>query len=253
VSGDVRVEVGPVGLVVRPPQESATVLLHLPHDRGASLALDARPGAGGPRSAGGVAEHLALATGATVVCTPFRAEFPDALEDALAAYELCTRMGPVVLAGERLGAGLGAALMISLRDSGAALPRCAVFVSALLDPTLQSRSVWLNAGADTTFDLTRLRRQVADYTGALPPTGAELNPLYANLHGLPPIGLLVAGTDPLLDDSLAFAARAARDRVTVDLRVSPDLAGLRADRAGFVRDLADRHGRRLPESAHLAS
>jgi monoterpene epsilon-lactone hydrolase len=246
VSGDVRVEVGSVGLVVHPPQESATVILHLPHDRGASLG----PDAGGARR---VAEQLARASGATVVCAPFRAGFPAALEDARSAYELCTRMGPVVLAGERLGAALGAALMVSLRDSGDALPRCAAFVSALLDLTLQARSVWLNAGVDPTFDLTRLRRQVADYAGALPLTGAELNPLYANLHGLPPIGLLVAGTDPLLDDSLAFAARAARDRVAVELRVAPDLAGLRAAQAAFARDLATRHGRPLPDRTHLVS
>jgi len=252
VAAEVRVEMGPVGLIVHPPEESGTVLLHLPHDRGASLALDTPP-SGGPRSARAVAAELARATGATVVCAHFRAEFPAALQDALSAYELCARTGPVVLAGERLGAGLGAALMVHLRDSGAALPRCAVFVSALLDLTMQGRSVWLNAGAETTFDVTRLRRQVADYAGALPRTDAELNPLYANLHGLPPIGLLVAGTDPLLDDSLAFAARAARDRVTVDLRVTPDLAALRAGSPGFARDVVDRNGGALPDTAHLVS
>jgi monoterpene epsilon-lactone hydrolase len=248
----VRVETGPVGLVVHPPRETGTVVLHLPHDRGASLEPAARP-TGGPRAARDVAVELARATGATVVCAHFRAEFPAALQDAQSAYDLCAATGPVVLAGERLGAGLGAALMVHLRDTGAAMPRCAVFVSALLDLTMQGRSVWLNAGVDSTFDVTRLRREVADYAGAIPRTDAELNPLYANLHGLPPIGLLVAGTDPVLDDSLAFAARAARDRVTVDLRVTPDLVGLRAGSAGFARDVVLRHGEALPDSAHLVS
>jgi epsilon-lactone hydrolase len=251
VAGDVRVEFGPVGLIVHPPEETGTVLLHLPHDRGVSLQFDDGPGTGA-RSARDVAERLAVASGATVVCAHYRPAFPAALQDAQAAYDLCRDMGPVVLAGDRMGAGLGAALMVHLRDSGGPQPRCAVFVSALLDLTLESRSVWLNDGVDSTFDLAGLRRKVAAYAGAIPLTDAELNPLYANLHGLPPVGLMVAGTDPLLDDSLAFAARAARDRVMVDLRVTPDLAGLRTGSAAFVADLAARHGRALPDTTtHL--
>lgn len=244
MAADVRVEMGPVGLIVHPPEETGTVLLHLPHDRGVSLHLD-EPPATGLRSARGVAERLAVSTGAVVVCAHYRSAFPAALADAQAAFHLCQDMGPVVLAGDRLGGGLGAALLVHLRDTGAALPRCAVFVSALLDLTMQSRSVWLNDGVDSTFDVTGLRRRVADYADGIPLTDAELNPLYANLHGLPPVGLMVAGTDPLLDDSLAFAARAARDRVMVDLRVTPDLAGVRTGSAAFVADVAGRH---LPDT-----
>ncbi|HEU5392838.1 MAG TPA: alpha/beta hydrolase fold domain-containing protein [Streptosporangiaceae bacterium] len=55
-----------------------------------------------------------------------------------------------------------------------------------------------------------------------------LSPLHANLHGLPPIQLPAAGNDVLVDDSLAFATRAARSGVTVDLRVRSDETELRA-------------------------
>jgi hypothetical protein len=40
------------------------------------------------------------------------------------------------------------------------------------------------------------------------------------------VQLLAAGTDPLLDDSLGFATRAARSGVTVDLRIRPDTPSL---------------------------
>jgi acetyl esterase/lipase len=136
----------------------------------------------------------------------------------------------VALVGERMGAGLAAALLIYLRDLGAALPRCAVLVSALLDLTMRANS--LNARAD----VTRLRQLVADYAGGATLTNPMLSPLYANLHGLSPVQLLVAGTDPLLDDSLAFATRAARDGVTVDLRVAADAAALDA---GMLTAAAD--------------
>ena len=69
-------------------------------------------------------------------------------------------------------------------------------------------------------------------------TDPLLSPLHANLHGLPPVQLLAAGNDVLLDDSLAFAARAARSGVLVDLRVWPDATGLDAvaatAMAGFI-------------------
>jgi len=98
--------------------------------------------------------------------------------------------------------------------------------------------VSLNVRPDPAFDLTDLRRRVADYAGDARPTDPLLSPLYANLHGLAPVQVLVAGTDLLLDDSLAFAARAARSGVSVDLRVWPELrllrSGLVPAMAGFV-------------------
>jgi acetyl esterase/lipase len=170
----------------------------------------------------GRAEQLAQQTGATVAACRYRATFAEALSDVHAKYQECAEAGPVVLVGERMGAALAGSLLVQLRDAGAALPRCAVLVSALLDLTMQAKSLRLNARADPRFDAGALRQQVADYAGGAALTDPLLSPLYANLYGLPPLQLLVAGTDPLLDDSLGFAVRAARSHVPVDLRVLPD-------------------------------
>jgi acetyl esterase/lipase len=200
--------------VVRPDDPREMVILYL---RGNDDSVD-------------LAEQLAKLTRATVVCPGYRSTYPGAFEDVRAAYRHHKHAGPVALVGERMGAGLAAALLIYLRDLGAALPRCAVLVSALLDLTMRANS--LNARAD----VTRLRQLVADYAGGATLTNPMLSPLYANLHGLSPVQLLVAGTDPLLDDSLAFATRAARDGVTVDLRVAADAAALDA---GMLTAAAD--------------
>jgi len=189
----VRVEASPVGPVVHPPRPAGTVVLYLHGDRYLS---------GAPESA---------------------------LVDVHAGYRYSQAAGPVVVAGERLGAGLAAALLARLRDAGDPLPRCAVLVSALLDLTMQAPSLLLNAAADPAFRVTELRRRVLRYAAGRELTDPRLSPLHANLHGLPPVQLLVAGNDLLLDDSLAFAARAARSGVTVDLRVRPDAASLRAE------------------------
>jgi acetyl esterase/lipase len=215
VVNDVRVDTSPVGPVLRPPEPSDAVILYLHGDP--SEASTAAAGA------------LALRTGATVVCPTYGPSFPAAFSDVLAGYHYAKREGPVSVVGERMGAGLAAALLVHLRDLGTALPRCAVLVSALLDLTMRANSVLLNARADPAWDITRLRQRVADYAGGAVLTDPLLSPLYANLHGLAPLQLLVAGTDPLLDDSLAFATRAARSRVTVDLRVYPDAATLTAE------------------------
>ncbi|TDC97949.1 alpha/beta hydrolase fold domain-containing protein [Actinomadura sp. 7K507] len=231
MASEAWIEESPVGPVVRPPVPTGAVVLYLQGDRDLRCV---------PESALGLAGRLALRTGASVVCAGYRSAFPGALDDVQAAYEHCRASGsPVVVAGERLGAGLAVALLTRLRDSGAAPPARAILDSALLDLTLRAPSLQLNAAADLSFDLAELRRHVARYAAGTAPDDPLLSPLYANLHGLPPVQLLVAGTDPLLDDSLAFAARAARSGVTVDLRVQPDAAGLRhtavASMAGFIQ------------------
>lgn len=231
MASDIRVEAGPVGPVVRPPDPTGVVVLYLHRggDTGAS-----------PQGGYEPAERLALGSGATVVLPRYRATFPEALADVQRSYRFCRDEGPVVVAGERLGAGLAASLMVWLRDNDEPLPQCAIMVAALLDLTLEAKSVLLNATADPAFDLKGLRRHVARYAAGADPADALLSPVCANLDGLPPVQLLVAGTDPLLDDSLAFAARAARSRVTVDLRVWQNAASLRAGTlaamTGFIPD-----------------
>ena len=216
------------GTVVRPADGTGAVILYL---RGRQVS----PADSGSASAS--AEQLARTTGSTVVCARYRTAFPDALDDVHATYQhYANAGGGVVVVGERIGAGLAATLLVRLRDFGAARPRCAVLVLALLDLTMQARSLQFNASADPAFDVTVLRERATGYAGDAVLTEPLLSPVYANLHGLPPVQLLVAGTDPLLDDSLAFAERAARSRLAVDLRVWPDMADLRAAKVAAMTE-----------------
>jgi acetyl esterase/lipase len=203
-----------------------------------------------PESAGSLAER----TGGTVVCPRYRSVYPAALEDVHAAYEYCRTLGTVAVAGAGLGGGLATAMVLKLRDAGTALPTCTVLVSALLDLNLEAPSLLFNAATRPAADIADLRRRVAQYAAGAAPDDPLLSPLYANLHGLPPVQLLVAGTDLLLDDSLAFAARAARSGVTVELRVRPDSSALRADlittMATFIAAWEARAGRPGPGRVH---
>lgn len=247
MKSNLSVEACPVGTLVRPPAPTDAVILYLPANR--------EPSGDPPRSTPPLtAERLALQTGATVVCARYRTAFSAALDDVRAAYRYCKSAGPVAVVGERIGAALAATLLIRLRDSGAAPPRCAVLVAALLDMSMDSNSVFTNARADATFDVAGLRQQVAHYVAGESITNPLLSPLYANLHGLPPVQLLVAGTDPLLDDSLAFATRAAQSRVSVDLRVWPDTSDFRPEAATTMAAFVDKHtGTTASHAPRLAS
>ncbi|NKQ51540.1 alpha/beta hydrolase [Amycolatopsis sp. K13G38] len=217
MANDVTVEESTVGPVVHPRDESDLVVLYLHGDEH------------GPDAVLGDGRQLALLTGAMIVCPRYRPRFPASIIDAHAAYRYCQAAGPVVVVGEGLGASLATAMLVQLRDSEATAPRCAVLQSALLDLTLETRSLAFNAAVNPGFDVAALRRRVSEYARGTALSDDRLSPLYANLHGLPPMRLLVAGTDPLLDDSLAFATRAARSRVRLDLRVWPDQAGFQAE------------------------
>jgi acetyl esterase/lipase len=224
----------PVGPVVYPPRPTGAVVLYVHGEPGLSSA----PPPGHPTAA-----RLALDAGATVVCCGYRAWYPAAVDDVHAAYEYCRSLGRVALVGERLGGGLVAALLLRLRDLDAAQPECAVLVGALLDLTLEAPSVSLNAAAHPGFDAAEMRRRTARYSAGAALTDPLLSPVYGNLHGLPPIQLLAVGNDPLVDDSLAFAARAARSGVAVDLRVAPVEEGRGAE-AGAMADFIGNLGRK---------
>jgi acetyl esterase/lipase len=57
------------------------------------------------------------------------------------------------------------------------------------------------------------------YAGGHDPALPTLSPLYADLHGLPPLLIYAGDYDILVDDSTRFAAKAAQAGVDVTLRV----------------------------------
>ncbi|NUS82043.1 MAG: alpha/beta hydrolase fold domain-containing protein [Streptomyces sp.] len=221
MASEVRVEDGPFGPEVRP--EGGTVEQTV-------LFLHGDPRLGGsPQDALPTARELARLTGCAVVCARYRPHFPEAVEDAYAAWEHCHGQGPAAVAGKRLGGALAAGLLLRLRDEGAAPPSCAVLSSPLLDFTLDAPSLLLNAAADRTVDAEALPVRAAAYAGPTPRDHPLLSPLHGNLHGLPPLQLHAAGTEVLLDDTLSFTTRAAHSGVAVDVRIYEDASaqGLR--------------------------
>jgi len=162
---------------------------------------------------------LALAADAAVIGVDYRLApehpCPAPLDDCLAAVRwIRERAGDLgidpdraVLAGDSAGANLALAALLALADAGAPLPRGA----ALFYGCYWSR---LDTASHARFGDGRYRLGTAEmawfwrnYLGDLAAGDPRAEPVYADLAGLPPLYLTLAGADPLADDTRELARR----------------------------------------------
>jgi len=186
--------------------------------------------------------------------------FPAALDDALAAWRALLATGiaadRVVIAGDSAGGGLALAALVALRDAGGPLPAGAVLFSPWTDLASTGASMRDNDGRDPMFRGAVFARVAPMYLGDTPATHPLASPLYAPLHGLPPLFLRAGSTEVLLDDTRRVAARARDAGVAVDCAVWPDMPHIWPiyapfmpearrvldEAAGFVRRVTARGG-----------
>ena len=137
--------------------------------------------------------------------------FPAAVEDAEAAYLGLLGAGHaaqnLVVAGDSAGGGLAVALLVKLRDGGHPLPAGGALFSPWTDLAVTGDSVRENVRKDAMFWAPGISVGAAFYLDGADPRTPLASPLYADLHGLPPL-LIQAGERELLrDDSTRMAAR----------------------------------------------
>jgi epsilon-lactone hydrolase len=174
----------------------------------------------GYRSHAGI---LAMSSGTTALVPDYRLApehpFPGALDDALAAYlwilDRGTPAGCVTLAGDSSGAGLVLSLLLTLRARNLPLPSAAI----LLCP-------WLDFGLDhdSESDLISLheaRRFANTYLAGHPSHDPIVDPLRADLSGLPPMLVQAAAGDERLIDAQTLTERATQHGVDARLEVYP--------------------------------
>ena len=148
--------------------------------------------------------------------------FPAAVDDALAAHRFLLHRGAdpaaITIAGDSAGGGLALATLVALRDAGDPLPVAAVAMSPWTDLALTGGSLSTRAGADVMIQPDGMRESAATYLAGEDPRYPYASPLYADLHGLPPILIHVGDAEVILD-STRFAAKARAAGVDVTLEV----------------------------------
>jgi acetyl esterase/lipase len=134
--------------------------------------------------------------------------FPAALEDALSAYRwlLDQRGGRIVLAGDSAGAGLACSLLLTLRAQELPLPAGAAFLCPGVDPT--GEAILSSSGGDPPEELENIHRTVEAYLPGHPLDDPIVNPLVADLSGLPPLLVQTATGDLVLAESRLLVDRA---------------------------------------------
>lgn len=186
---------------------------------------------GSPRSHRHLAADIAVAAGTRAFTLDYRLApehpFPAALDDAVAAYRWLVESqgaqpGRIVLAGDSAGGGLVLTTLVALRDAGLPLPAAGVCISPWTDLSCSLPSCDPQLPSyDPLIDHAVLRAMAHAYMGRRSLRNPRVSPLFADLRGLPPLLVQVAGGEALVDDARQLAIAASEAGVHTTLEVWP--------------------------------
>jgi acetyl esterase/lipase len=212
----------PVNRVTVPNTTRSRVIIHL-HGGGFVMGSETTHRAIGSR--------LAQVAGATVILPGYRLApehpFPAAVEDVLSVYRAMLESGvsarAVTLSGDSAGGGLVVSAMIAIRDRGLPLPAAGVLYSPWGDLANVPPDDPREGTDDPIVTVAAMQPMAGAYLNGADPTEPLASPARADLTGLPPLMIHVAGPEYLRSDSVAIAATAGRDGVFVSLTIWPGM------------------------------
>ena len=214
-----HVNAGGVPSLVVAPREGQDVTLLLLHGGGYVM--------GSAYAYRHLAGALALAADATALVPEYRLApehpFPAALEDALRAYQWVLGSGTeparLTLAGDSAGAGLVLSLVLTLKQQGLPLPGGTLMLCPGFRLSFEHDMEMPNGQPGLSVE--QLRGFAESYLGGHPADDPILDPLGADLTGLPPM-LIQGGTgDVIVEDAHRLAEHARRHGVDVRLELYP--------------------------------
>jgi acetyl esterase/lipase len=130
--------------------------------------------------------------------------WPAAFAELESVYRSILQTYPedsVALCGDSAGGGLALGQALRYRDLGLPLPQRIVLFSPWLDLTLTNPGAAVIAKSDGLLDIPGLVECGRWWAGADDPRSPWLSPIYADLHGLPPIDLFQGSADLLAADA----------------------------------------------------
>lgn len=176
-----------------------------------------------------LAAHLAKAVGVRALVLDYRLApehpFPAQLEDAVAAFNWLLAQGVpaeyIATAGDSAGGNLATTLALKLRADGSSLPGAIVAFSPWYDMEVSGGTMETNAAVDVLVQRPGLEQLVeivlADRHSRTDPL---VNPLCADLTGMPPMFLTAGDQETLLDDAVRLGKRAAAAGVEVTVEIA---------------------------------
>jgi acetyl esterase len=174
--------------------------------------------------------------------------FPTQLHEALAAIgwlrENACGIGVdasrIAVGGDSAGANLALSATLALRDAGRSPVAMAVLSYGMFAADFDTPSHRRFGGGQYGLTTERMRWYWQQYLGQQgTPDDPRASPLWADLRGLPPVMLIAAGADCLLDDSVRLADRLTEAGVPNRLSIHPGALHSFLQLAGHL-DAADR-------------
>lgn len=174
--------------------------------------------------------HFAKAVGCAAFIVDYRrapeSHHPAPVNDCAAAYAGLlaggVKPGKVAFVGDSAGGALAITTLLRARALALPLPAAACAIAPYLDLEAKGATYDSNAGVDILGNRAATIKFAEIFLG---PDGNRhdplVNPLHADLAGLPPMLLQTGGDDVLLDDSRRFLALATAAGLDVALEVSP--------------------------------
>lgn len=156
--------------------------------------------------------------------------FPAAVEDALAAYRWIRDNGPdgpaaasaLAIGGDSAGGGLTFATVLAARNEDVPPPDAVFGISAWTDATNTRPSRETRGDLDPLFtDPAIMKGFETNYIGDGDPSDPLASPLFGDLTGFPPLLLIAADHEVLLDDSIEFFEKARAAGVRATLTIEP--------------------------------
>lgn len=180
-----------------------------------------------PRTHRSIVFGLATRANAPVFSLHYRLapehRFPAALDDATAAYRQLIADGTppesIMISGDSAGGGLALATLVALRDAGDPLPAGGLLFSPWTDLAAAGATIRTNDGLDPMFSGRAIALAAQVYLGDAAATHPYASPVYADLHGLPPLFIMAGSTEVLLDDAQRVADNARAAGVVCELEV----------------------------------
>lgn len=197
-----------------------------------------------------LASAIGDASGGAVVTPDYRLapehRFPAAVDDVETVYAWLlgrgVAPGDVVLVGDTSGAGLALSLLLRLRDRGRPLPAGGVLITPWVDVAAAAPERLPDPPAPC-YTRAGGSLGIAHYLAGHPVDDPLVNPLHADLTGLPPLLVLVAEQDEGADEGHRLARHARGHGVDVEIAVHPVSAQCFPMYWSFLPEAADAVGR----------
>ena len=153
--------------------------------------------------------------------------FPAALEDACAAYEWLLLAGynpeSIAFVGDSAGGGLVMAALVTLKNQGRPLPGAAVCVSPWVDLQATGESYFERQALDPMIDRPLVVFLAGLYLNGHHPQAPAASPVYADLHGMPPLLIQVGEREVLFSEAARLYENALASGVDVTFEEWPQM------------------------------